>query len=79
MTKRNMLYMNVLWVYIVIRIVNHCHYLLIKKILKDYVQDWKRRNPNLEMIGAYYHNDEQGKQPHVHIDYVPVAHGYKEE
>lgn len=29
--KRNMLYMNVLWVYIVIRIVNHCHYLLIKK------------------------------------------------
>lgn len=50
---------------------------LNKKILKDYVQDWKRRNPNLEMIGAYYHNDEQGKQPHVHIDYVPVAHGYK--
>lgn len=31
---------------------------LNKKILKDYVQDWKRRNPNLEMIGAYYHNDE---------------------
>lgn len=50
---------------------------LNKKILKDYVQDWKRRNPNLEMIGAYYHNDEQGKQPHVHIDYVPIAHGYK--
>jgi hypothetical protein len=48
-----------------------------KEILKDFVNDWKRRNPNLEMVGAYYHADEQGKAPHVHIDYIPVAHGYK--
>lgn len=48
-----------------------------RKILRDYVNRWRERNPNLALIGAYYHNDEQGKQPHLHLDYVPVAHGYK--
>ena len=33
-------------------------------------------NPNLVLIGAYYHADEVGV-PHVHVDYVPVAHGYQ--
>lgn len=40
------------------------------------MKSWSERNPNLELIGAYYHADEQGV-PHVHIDYVPIAHGYK--
>ena len=47
-----------------------------KEILREFVDTWQERNPNLEMIGAYYHDDEEG-EPHVHIDYVPVAHGYK--
>ena len=47
-----------------------------KTIMREFVDDWKHRNPNLEMIGAYYHADEQG-EPHVHIDYIPVAHGYQ--
>lgn len=46
-------------------------------IMREFVDTWSDRNPNLEMIGAYYHADEQGKNPHVHIDYVPVAHGYQ--
>ncbi|MDO5785000.1 MAG: plasmid recombination protein [Eubacteriales bacterium] len=46
-----------------------------KKIMKQFVNSWASRNPNLEMIGAYYHADEPG-EPHVHIDYIPVAHGY---
>lgn len=46
-----------------------------KEIMREFVDTWSERNPNLELIGAYYHNDEQG-EPHVHIDYVPVAHGY---
>lgn len=46
-----------------------------KAIMQEFVATWKDRNPNLELIGAYYHADEQG-EPHVHIDYVPVAHGY---
>lgn len=44
-----------------------------KEIMREFVDGWKERNPNLEMIGAYYHADEQGA-PHVHIDYIPVAH-----
>ena len=48
-----------------------------KVILKQFVNNWNKRNPNLEIIGAYFHADEQGKAPHVHIDYIPVAHGYK--
>lgn len=32
--------------------------------------------PNLVVVGAYFHADEKGA-PHIHIDYVPVAHGYK--
>ena len=47
-----------------------------KVVMKDFVKEWKKRNPNLELIGAYYHADEKGV-PHVHIDYVPVAHGYR--
>lgn len=46
-----------------------------KEIMREFVEGWSERNPNLEMIGAYYHADEQGV-PHVHIDYIPVAHGY---
>lgn len=48
-----------------------------KDIMREFVDGWKERNPNLEVIGVYYHADEQGKAPHVHIDYIPVAHGYK--
>ncbi len=48
-----------------------------KEILKEFVNGWKERNPNLELIGAYYHADEEGKNGHVHCDYIPVAHGYK--
>lgn len=45
------------------------------KILRKFVDGWSDRNPNLELIGAYYHADEEGV-PHVHLDYIPVAHGY---
>lgn len=47
-----------------------------KQILKEFADGWRSANPNLEMIGCYYHADEVGV-PHIHIDYVPVAHGYK--
>ena len=48
---------------------------LQRAILKEFVDGWQVRNSNLYMCGAYYHADEQG-EPHVHIDYIPVAHGY---
>lgn len=46
------------------------------EIMLKFCKGWKDRNPNLAMIGAYYHADEVGV-PHVHVDYVPVAHGYQ--
>lgn len=46
-----------------------------KQIMREFVDTWAERNPNLALIGAYYHADEEGV-PHVHCDYVPVAHGY---
>ena len=45
------------------------------RILRQYYDEWAKRNPRLELIGAYYHSDETG-DPHVHLDYVAVADGY---
>lgn len=46
---------------------------LEKEALKRFVEDWKRRNPNLKLIGAYIHADEPDGTVHLHIDYIPVA------
>lgn len=43
-----------------------------KEILREYFDSWNDRNPNLELIGAYYHPDEKGGV-HLHADYVPYA------
>lgn len=55
---------------------NDCDEKTKKEILREFVDGWQKRNPNLELIGAYFHADEQGGT-HIHIDYIPVAHGYK--
>lgn len=49
-----------------------------RAIVQDYLTSFKTRNPNLEVIGAYYHADEDG-QPSLHLDYIPVSrkHGSK--
>ena len=47
-----------------------------KTIMREFFDGWYTRNPNLELIGAYYHADEEGV-PHVHFDYIPVATDYK--
>lgn len=45
-----------------------------KDALVQYVMRFEQRNPNLRLIGAYIHMDEAS--PHLHLDYIPVAHGY---
>lgn len=55
--------------------VQQCPDELGKQILQEFVDTWESRNASLELIGAYYHADEEG-EPHVHIDYIPVAKGY---
>mgnify|MGYP000735081972 CR=1 FL=1 len=46
-----------------------------KKIMREFYENWEKRNPNLDLIGAYYHADEAGV-PHIHLDYIPVGEGY---
>lgn len=47
---------------------------MAKGALVRYASTFEQRNPNLRLIGAYIHMDEAS--PHLHLDYVPVAHGY---
>lgn len=42
-------------------------------ILYDYAKGFQERHPNLKVTGIYFHADEEGKAPHIHIDYFPVA------
>lgn len=44
-----------------------------EKILKRYVDDFQKRNPNFIKIGAYLHDDESGKM-HIHLDFIPIGH-----
>ena len=48
----------------------------IKDIYIQYLDEWKKNNPNLILTGAYLHFDEAGAS-HMHIDYIPVAKGLK--
>ena len=43
------------------------------KILKDYVELFQFRNPQLYVFGAYIHMDEE--TPHLHLDFVPWVSG----
>lgn len=46
-----------------------------KSALLEYANTFEQRNPNLKLVGAYIHMDEAS--PHLHLDYVPIAYGYK--
>lgn len=46
-----------------------------KEILDEYARTFQERNPNLILFNAVLHMDEA--TPHLHLDYIPVAHGYK--
>ena len=41
---------------------------LAAKILDEYMQDFKRRNPALRVFSAHLHMDEA--TPHLHIDFM---------
>ncbi len=44
-------------------------------VLEQYAKTFQERNPNLYLFNCVMHLDEAA--PHLHIDYIPVAHGYK--
>lgn len=45
---------------------------LAKQMLDDYMMEFQKRNPNFIVFNAVMHLDEA--TPHLHIDFVPVAH-----
>lgn len=47
----------------------------VKEVLKEYAQGFQSRNPNLHVFCEVLHMDEA--TPHLHIDWIPVASGYK--
>lgn len=47
----------------------------VNEILEEYINQFEKRNPNLKVYNAVIHNDETS--PHLHINFVPVASGYK--
>ena len=48
---------------------------IAKQCLMEYVEQFKKANPQLFIVGAYIHMDEAS--PHLHIDSIPFATGYK--
>jgi hypothetical protein len=46
------------------------------EVLKQYVSEWAARNPNMRIVGAYLHCDEQGVE-HLHIVFIPWCHRNK--
>ncbi|MBE6755385.1 MAG: hypothetical protein E7555_02860 [Ruminococcaceae bacterium] len=44
-----------------------------KEIMREFVNDWERRNPNLILMSVTYHADEPGAN-HIHIDFTPIAY-----
>lgn len=47
----------------------------VKEVLTEYAQGFQARNPNLYVFCEVLHMDEA--TPHLHIDWIPVASGYK--
>ena len=45
------------------------------EVLEEYARTFQERNPNLYLFNAVLHMDEA--TPHLHLDWIPVAHGYK--
>ena len=48
---------------------------IARYILDNYFEEFEKRNPQLIIYNAVLHDDEA--TPHLHINFVPVAHGYK--
>lgn len=49
---------------------------LANTILKNYAESFEERNPKFKVYNAVIHNDEA--TPHLHINVIPVADGYKQ-
>lgn len=42
-------------------------------IVREFIDTWEERNPNMILVGVYIHDDENGGF-HGHINYIPIYH-----
>ena len=40
-----------------------------QEVLKSWLEEFQKRNPNVVVFGAYFHADEPEAGPHMHVDY----------
>lgn len=53
--------------------INNCPDMITSRnILVDFLEKWKKENPNIYVFGVYFHADEPGSAPHLHVDYILV-------
>ncbi|CAN2923386.1 plasmid recombination protein [Streptococcus dysgalactiae] len=43
-----------------------------EEALLDFLEKWKADNPNVHVFGVYFHADEPGSAPHLHVDYILI-------
>lgn len=43
-----------------------------REALLDFLEKWKADNPNVHVFGVYFHADEPGSAPHLHVDYILI-------
>lgn len=44
-----------------------------KQILLNFIDEFKKKNPNLIITKAYIHMDEDMKPPHLHLEVIPIS------
>ena len=43
-----------------------------EEVLKEWLKEFQKRNPNVVVFGAHFHADEPDAGPHMHVDYFFV-------
>lgn len=51
---------------------HHPSFRRAESVLKAWLDEFQKQNPNLVVFGAYFHADEPGSAPHMHVDYYLV-------
>lgn len=46
-------------------------------IMREWLEEFKKQNPNVVVFGAYFHADEPEAGPHMHVDYYFVKRNNK--
>lgn len=64
----------------ILTVGNRDHHPSVQKseeIMRAWLDEFQKRNPNVVVFGAYFHADEPDAAPHMHIDYYFVKRNNK--